>query len=147
MYSHVPFSVSCVLFVCKCVLLPPADNPFAVQYMSVDQATNHLSHHSDKLIIYLETALHLRNERMPDITYIYFIFVVGFLCSYRLICEGNFRERLGTMVINITLLTLQPEDSLPVVYRGGFNPPPRNSEVLTKPSRIPCSVENTSVTT
>jgi hypothetical protein len=31
---------------------------------------------------------------------------------------------------------------------GGFNPPtPRNSEVLTKLSRIPSSVENTSVTT
>jgi hypothetical protein len=33
-----------------------------------------------------------------------------------------------------------------VAYRGGcwgFNPPPRNSEVLTKLSRIPSSVENT----
>jgi hypothetical protein len=31
---------------------------------------------------------------------------------------------------------------------GGFEPPPlRNSEVLTKLSRIPSSVENTSVTT
>jgi hypothetical protein len=38
-----------------------------------------------------------------------------------------------------------------VAYRwgvGGSNPHhPRNSEVLTRPSRIPCSVENTSVTT
>ena len=39
-----------------------------------------------------------------------------------------------------------------VAYRGGFEgvqtpPPPRNSEVLTKLSRIPSSVENTSVTT
>jgi hypothetical protein len=31
---------------------------------------------------------------------------------------------------------------------GGFNPPPpRNSKVLTKLSRIPSSVENTSITT
>jgi hypothetical protein len=31
---------------------------------------------------------------------------------------------------------------------NGLNPPPpRNSEVLTKLSRIPCSVENTSITT
>jgi hypothetical protein len=39
----------------------------------------------------------------------------------------------------------------PVVYRGGVwrvqPSPPRNSEVLTKLSRIPSSVENTSVTT
>ena len=36
-----------------------------------------------------------------------------------------------------------------VAYRGegGVKPPPRNSEVLTKLSRIPSSVENTSVTT
>jgi hypothetical protein len=38
----------------------------------------------------------------------------------------------------------------PVAYReGGWGvqpPPPRNSEVLTNLSRIPCSVENTSVT-
>jgi hypothetical protein len=27
---------------------------------------------------------------------------------------------------------------------GGFKPPPNYSEVLTKPSRIPSSVENTS---
>ena len=36
------------------------------------------------------------------------------------------------------------------VPRGGlgvFKPPPRNSEVLTKLSQIPSSVENTSVTT
>jgi hypothetical protein len=30
---------------------------------------------------------------------------------------------------------------------GGSTPPPRNSEVLTRLSRIPSSVENTSVTT
>jgi hypothetical protein len=30
---------------------------------------------------------------------------------------------------------------------GGVNPPPQNSEVLTKLSQIPISVENTSVTT
>jgi hypothetical protein len=30
---------------------------------------------------------------------------------------------------------------------GEFNPPPRNSEVLTKLSRIPSSVENSSITT
>jgi hypothetical protein len=30
---------------------------------------------------------------------------------------------------------------------GGLNPPPQNSEVLTKLSRIPSSVENTYVTT
>jgi hypothetical protein len=29
---------------------------------------------------------------------------------------------------------------------GGFNPLPRNSEVLTKLSRIPSSMENTSIT-
>jgi hypothetical protein len=38
----------------------------------------------------------------------------------------------------------------PVAYRGGYlegsTLPPRNSEVLTKLSRIPSSVENTSVT-
>jgi hypothetical protein len=28
---YVPFSVSCVLFVCKCVLLPPGVNPIAVK--------------------------------------------------------------------------------------------------------------------
>jgi hypothetical protein len=36
-----------------------------------------------------------------------------------------------------------------VAYRGGgcsISPPPRNSEVLTKLSRIPSSVENTSLT-
>jgi hypothetical protein len=31
---YVPFSVSCVLFVCKCVLLPPGVNPNAVKYIS-----------------------------------------------------------------------------------------------------------------
>jgi hypothetical protein len=39
-----------------------------------------------------------------------------------------------------------------VAYRvggdfGGFKPPPRNSEVLPKLSRIPSSVEYTSITT
>ena len=46
--------------------------------------------------------------------------------------------------------TTTPPQSVAVAYRGGglgvFNPP-RNSEVLTKLSRIPSSVENTSVTT
>jgi hypothetical protein len=30
----VAFSVSCVWFVCKCVLLPPGVNPIAVKYIS-----------------------------------------------------------------------------------------------------------------
>jgi hypothetical protein len=35
---YVPFSVSCVLFVCKCVLLPPGVNPVAVKYISYQAA-------------------------------------------------------------------------------------------------------------
>jgi hypothetical protein len=106
-------SVFCIL--CKCVLLPPGVNPIAVKYFYVSfyQATNHLSLNSDKLTIYLETFRHLRNQRMPDSTYIYFILVIGFLFSYRMICEWNFRKRLVTVLTNITLPTLQPEDSLP----------------------------------
>jgi hypothetical protein len=97
------------------VLLPPGVNPIAVKYFYVSfyQMTNHLSLHSDKLIIYLETVRHLSNQRMPDITYKYFILLIGFVYSYRLICEWNFRKRLVTVLINITLLTLQPEESLP----------------------------------
>jgi hypothetical protein len=49
----------------------------------------------------------------------------------------------------LTLLThLLAHSGVPRGVGGlGFNPPPRNSEVLTKLSRIPSSVENTSVTT
>jgi fructose-specific phosphotransferase system IIC component len=32
---YFPFSVYCVLFVCKCVLLPPGVNPIAVIYIYV----------------------------------------------------------------------------------------------------------------
>jgi hypothetical protein len=49
----------------------------------------------------------------------------------------------------IFCVTLLSQAVNAVAYRegglGGSNPP-RNSEVLTKLSRIPCSVENTSVT-
>jgi hypothetical protein len=49
------------------------------------------------------------------------------------------------------LLFMSETLHLSVAYRGGFGgvqtPRPRNSEVLTKLSRIPSSVENTSVTT
>jgi hypothetical protein len=31
---YVPFSVSCVLFVCKCVVLSPGVNSIAVKYIS-----------------------------------------------------------------------------------------------------------------
>jgi len=77
------------------------------------QAANRLSQHSDKHIIYLATTRYLRNKLMPEITYLYFIFVPSFLYSYRLIREWNVCKRLGTMVINKPLLTLQPEVSLP----------------------------------
>jgi hypothetical protein len=45
--------------------------------------------------------------------------------------------------------TCHSEGCTTLAYRGGLGvqPPVRNSEVLTKLSRIPSSVENTSVTT
>jgi hypothetical protein len=74
-----------------------------------------------------------------------------------------FVSQLGKFISNIVDSSLSSPFSLllqvfrltyahAVAYRGGgfggFKPPPlRNSEVLTKLSRIPSSVENTSVTT
>jgi hypothetical protein len=54
----------------------------------------------------------------------------------------------------INTITLVPPNTIHVSFvnlfkdgLGGFKPPPRNSEVLTKLSQIPSSIENTSVTT
>jgi hypothetical protein len=38
---YVPFSVSCVLFVCKCVLMSPGVNPIAVKYISYQDDRHH----------------------------------------------------------------------------------------------------------
>jgi hypothetical protein len=60
------------------------------------------------------------------------------------------RERRGYMTSTPFVVSLNRFMD-PVAYRGGLGgfggfKPPRNSEVLTNLSRIPSSVENTSVT-
>jgi hypothetical protein len=78
---------------------------------------------------------------------------LGTECDKSVLLTSADKSNLPNVQLVPTELQLTLSWNPPVGYRGGgwgFKTPPprpRNSEVLTKLSRIPSSVENTSVTT
>jgi hypothetical protein len=73
---------------------------------------------------------------------------VNIACHVKQSIIGCRRSRMGGQVSKKKTF-LEMTWLKAVAYRGvfgGFKPPPRNSEVLTKLSRISSSVKNTSVT-